>query len=279
MAELDGPGVSPVLPADPDLEAGPGLAPEFDGDLHDPPDSLHVERRERVVGKHLLAHVVEQESGFRIIARDPEDCLGQVVRAEGEELGREGDLARGECGPGDFDHRPHLEGHLDLLLLHHGLRLRLDECPLGGEFVQVGYERDHHLHACIDPVVHAPRRRLEECAGLHPRELGQEHREADSAGSEHRVRLEQVLGPGEEVLFRADLLEGVVDLPQGGQVLELDLELREFPQQLLMVGKELVERRIEEADHHGQPVHLPEEALEVGPLEGEEPLERLLALG
>ena len=61
-------------------------------------------------------------------------------------------------------------------------------------------------------------------------------------------------------------------------MLELDLELRQLSDELLMVGEELVERRIQQTDHDREAVHDPEESFEIAALEGEESIEGVLAL-
>ena len=67
----------------------------------------------------------------------------------------------------------------------------------------------------------------------------------------------------------------------GEQPAPLVVELDRAPahQQLLDVGEELVQRRVEQADGDGQAVHRLEDALEVGALELLELVERGLLLG
>jgi hypothetical protein len=50
--------------------------------------------------------VVSHELGFNIVSAEPENCLGQVVSAETEEVSDFGDLVSSDAGSGNFNHRP-----------------------------------------------------------------------------------------------------------------------------------------------------------------------------
>ena len=66
---------------------GPGgRAALVDGDLHQPGDRV-VERLERVDRQDLVLDVLQQEAALGVVAAVAERHLGQVVRAEAEELG------------------------------------------------------------------------------------------------------------------------------------------------------------------------------------------------
>ena len=93
-----------------------------------------------------------------------------------------------------------------------------------------------------------------------------EHAEPHAARAEHRVGLGERVHAVERVL---ELLELVALLDPGA----FDLL-----SQLLRVGDELVQRRVEQPDRHRQPGHRLEEPFEVVLLEREQPVERLLAL-
>ena len=111
-------------------------------------------------------------------------------------------------------------------------------------------ERDHDLDLGIAARELALDRGLEQSADLGLVELGLEHAEAHTAGPEHRVRLTPLLRSVEERLIA--LVEAV-----GGLTHE----------QLLDVGEELVQRRVEQAHRDGESVHRFEDADEVGPLQ------------
>ena len=57
-----------------------------DRDLHQPGDRV-VERLERVERQDLVLDVLEQEAALGVVAAVAERHLGQVVRAEAEEVG------------------------------------------------------------------------------------------------------------------------------------------------------------------------------------------------
>src|SRR5687768_3733824 len=92
VAERDRRRVAAVLAADPDLETWPRLPSTLDRDSHHGADAVAVEHLERVGRDDLLLHVFRQEALLCVVARDAEDRLRQVVRAEGEELGLRRDL-------------------------------------------------------------------------------------------------------------------------------------------------------------------------------------------
>ena len=89
-----------MLAADAELDVGPGPAPALDADPHELADAVLVDGDEGVGGQNPLLGVGAEE-GRGVVARDAERRLGQVVRAEGEELRRLGDLSaprrRGEA--------------------------------------------------------------------------------------------------------------------------------------------------------------------------------------
>lgn len=68
VAKLDGRRLSPVLPADPDLEIGFGLPAEFDRDLHQFADPRLVEFLKRVGRINLVFDIVRQKTAG-VVAR------------------------------------------------------------------------------------------------------------------------------------------------------------------------------------------------------------------
>ena len=137
MAKFHRPWVPAVLAADTDLEIRTNASPEFDGHPHDLSHTGYVEGRERVIGEHALLDVVTEESRLRVVPRDAEHRLGEIVRSKREELGRPGDLVRRQGRPGDLDHRPELVWDLLPLFIHHFPRLGFHEPTLGPKLVHV----------------------------------------------------------------------------------------------------------------------------------------------
>ena len=122
-------------------------------------------------------------------------------------------------------------------------------------------ERDHDLDVRIAARLLARDRGLDDRLRLHPVEPGLEDAEATPAGAEHRVGLTpQLRGREQAPALGVELALGVVD------------------EELLDVGEELVQRRVEQADGDGQAVHRLEDALEVGALELLELGQRLFLL-
>src|SRR5216684_831625 len=69
VAERDGSGIAAMLAADPDLEAGTGLAPARDADLHQLADAVAIDRDERVDLQDSLGDVGAEEAR-RVVAAD-----------------------------------------------------------------------------------------------------------------------------------------------------------------------------------------------------------------
>ena len=70
----------------PSLMSGRRAAAFLDGDLHELADAGLVERGERVLLEDLVLDVGHEEVAH-VVAADAERGLGEVVRAEAEELG------------------------------------------------------------------------------------------------------------------------------------------------------------------------------------------------
>src|SRR5881628_687028 len=117
MAERDRRRITAVLATDSDLEVGPRLASALDGDAHHRSDAVAVEHLEWVRGDDLLLDVLREEALLRVVARDAEDRLREVVRAEREELGLHRDLVGDKARAWDLDHRAELVRHLLAALL------------------------------------------------------------------------------------------------------------------------------------------------------------------
>ena len=99
VAELHGGGVAAVLAADAQVQVGTGLAAHLGGHLHQLAHADLIQAGEGIALVDLVVVVGGQELAG-IVTAEAEGHLGQVVRAEGEELGLLGDLVGGE---GDFE--------------------------------------------------------------------------------------------------------------------------------------------------------------------------------
>ena len=108
-------GSPPCSPQMPSLRSGRVLRPRSTADLDQLADALVVERDEGVVLEDAALLVVLQERAG-VVAAEAEGGLGQVVGAEGEELGRLGDLAGAQAGARQLDHGA--DQVLDLLARH-----------------------------------------------------------------------------------------------------------------------------------------------------------------
>ena len=230
------------------------MRPGFDGpaagdaDLDQLADAVLVERLERVVLDDALLEIAGEELPLGVVSREAERRLREVVRAEGEEVGVPGDLAGPQRGAGQLDHRPAQVLEPGRLRGHH---------PLGelAQPVQLLGVRDQRVHD-LDPRRRARAngdrlRRTRDRPHLHLVDLGPLQAEAAAARAQHRVHLAE----------RRDALAH----PVAGR--------------LVLGRQELVQRRVEQPDRDRKPCHRREHRLEVGLLEGQEPVERRPAGG
>ncbi len=201
-----------------------------------------------------------REELARVVAADAEGRLGQVVRPEGEELGLRGDLAGGQRGARQLDHRAD-----DVVVALPKPVALADGAHLGGKSASSRLEvdqRDHDLgvHGLLEPLLGHVAGGLEDRARLHARDLGVRDAEAAAAVAEHRVRFVQHRDPALDL--RRLHAQHLGDLGDPARV----------------VREELVQRRIQGPDGHRVRRHRHEDALEVLALEREQLGERLLAL-
>ena len=118
------------------------------------------------------------------------------------------------------------------------------------ELLDVGHERHHDLDPRYAADLDARRGGLEDRARLHLEQSGDDDAETHAAQPEHRVLLVQ-------------LVHGLQHPQVALALLAARLGHRDPHRQLGDVGQELVQRRVEQPDRDGQPVHRLEDADEV----------------
>ncbi|EAU68532.1 hypothetical protein STIAU_7384 [Stigmatella aurantiaca DW4/3-1] len=159
---------------------------------------------------------VELGRQVRVAAVHRQCVLGEIIRADGEEVGLGRQPVRQDGGGGDFNHGAHVnrggDAQLSALRLHHG--------PHGLQLVRGG---DHRNEDAADPQGLHP----EDGADLRAQQLGVAQGDAHAPQAEHRV----LLGGQRQVrqglvaadIERADdqgtVLEGVGDLLVLGRLL------------------------------------------------------------
>ena len=126
------------------------------------------------------------------------------------------------------------------------------------QLVHVADQRDHDLGADVDVLLSQRDRRFQNGAHLHLDDLRIEHAEPNAAQPEHRILLAHAFDGAQQRLFGLELLLGRLLQPHG----------RHLDQLLVVVGQELVERRVDQPDDDRQAMHLLEDADEIRALEG-----------
>ncbi len=254
-----------MLSADPDLQRGHGLPAPLDADPYQLPHASLIQHCERVVGQQLLLQVERQELAD-VVAAVAVGQLSQVVGAEREELGVLRDPVRDQRGPRHLDHGADRVAHVPAGLRHHlaGNPVR----HLAGQLHlrhRAG-ERDHDLGLHREPLSRHLAGRLHDGPHLHVVDLGEGDAEAAAPVPEHRVRLLERLEPR---LQRAQLRVPL-------RVEAARVEPRVLLEHLLVLGEELVQRRIEQPDGDRVRGHGAEDADEVLALERQQAVHRLL---
>ena len=120
VEEGDRLGVAAVLAAHAELQRRPGGPAPLGAQAHQLADAVGVDRLERVALQQPLLEVGGHHPALDVVAAEAERHLGQVVGAEGEEVGLLGDLAGPQRGPGRLDHGA--DGDLELAPLGLGRR-------------------------------------------------------------------------------------------------------------------------------------------------------------
>ena len=164
-------GSPPCSPQMPSLIVRARRPAPLGGELDEFADALLVQRHERIVGQQALRRIGAKERR-RVVARQAERRLRQVVGAEGEELGALGDLAGPERRARQFDHRADLIRHRDARflghLLGHVVDDLLDQVKLGPPHHQRHHDLGRDGRAGLAAGLH---RALKDGAGLHLRDL------------------------------------------------------------------------------------------------------------
>ena len=251
VAELDGRRIAAVLAADTEVHGRSGRFAHLDRHVHQLAHADLVELRERI-GFVDLVLVVRRQELARIVTREAEGHLRQIVGAEAEELRLFRHLVGGERHAGDLDHRADFVLEIDAALLDQLVRNVHDDLSDKRELFDFAGQRDHDLGNDV-PVGMSlldVDRSLDDRSGLHLRDLGIGDRQTAAAVTHHRVELVQVC-------------DNLLDLCD-----RLLLRLRESLDVRLFGGNELVQRRIEEADGHGIAAQCLVQLLEVTLLHG-----------
>ena len=153
---------------------------------------------------------------------------------------------------------------MDALLLEDLGGDAADDGGLVAHLLDGGDERDHDFEVRFAAFLLDDDGGLDHGAHLHLGDLREGDAEAAAAQAEHGVGLVQLFDAGQQ---RAQGLEL-------GRAWLGGFQAGDLHQQVLALGEELVQRRIEGADGDGQRPHRLEEANEVGALHGQELLER-----
>ena len=258
-----------MLTTDPDLQTRLGLAAALDGHAHHRADAVAIEDLERVRWDDLFLDVSREEALLRVVARDAEHGLREVVGAEREELGLRSDLVRDDAGARDLDHRAELVVDTLPALLEDRLR---DLGDMRFESIELTHRRDeghHDLRLRLDALLGRVDGRAEDRADLHLEYFRIDEEQAASAQAEHRVVLVELLEPSVDSFFVGEV--GPV-LAGGTRHGDIDIDVG-------VLAKELVKRWVDQPNHDRQSVHRLVHLAEIALLEREELRERALSSG
>src|SRR5690606_33681778 len=137
--------VPTVLTAYTQTQVWPSGAAALHRDADEFADALNVNRLKRRDAEHALLGVRVEEGPFNVVTREAPRRLGEVIRAEGEELCDIGHPIRGEGGPRELDHCADWDVEVHALF---GGDIRKDMLGLIADEVKLhdrGGKRDHDL--------------------------------------------------------------------------------------------------------------------------------------
>ena len=241
---------------------------QLDAHLHELRHA-RIDGGEGVVGQQALGQVLRDELGLHVVAAEAERRLGQVVRAEAEEVGNRADFVGRDGSARQLDHRAHGDVKLDALLGGDFGDSVLGDLAQLLELGHHGHERDHDLGLRVQALFLQLGAGSGDGAHLHDRQDGVHDAQAAAAKAQHRVRLAHAV----------DLLHEHALLGDERLVAARGLELGDLHVERTGALQELVQRRVEQAHDDRQPVHGAEHAQEVARLGGQELAHGLLAHG
>ena len=157
-------------------------------------------------------------------------------------------------GPGKLDHGAHRDMKCDPRVANRSSDFFFDDLTHPDQLFDIGDQRDHDLETRVATGFDPAHQRFGSSPRLHPVQVIDHQPEPDPAQAEHGIGLlpfGDLVGHRLQVVDRPSLLR-----PEAHLVLEVETG-----------RKELVKRRVEEPDHHREPVHRLEQALEVPDLE------------
>ena len=234
-------------------DAGPCGTPELAAHAHELGNAL-VDRLERVPRDDVALEVGGQHLALDVIAREAQRRLREVVRAKAEEVRVAGDAVGHDGGARQLDHG----AHGNLAQAHARLDLDVDDGALhdGAHLAYLcveAHERHHDVRARVLALALEAHRGAGDGARLQHGQLGEGKAQAAAAKAQHRVCLGQRVDAREKGAGARDLIGAC----------SLALHLGEANGQVAGVVEELVQRRVKQADRHGQAVHGVEDLVEV----------------
>src|SRR5450759_834997 len=262
VAELDGIGVAAVFAADTDFNPGVRLPAKNHTDAHKLAHALLVDALEWVDVQDLRLEVGRQEGSCGIITAIGIRCLGEVVGSEAEEVGVVGDLVCSQAGTGNFDHGTDLDVSPDTLAVEYQIELFLHQRLEYLDLIDVTHQWKHDLGHRVKSSLDQGSSRLGDGMDLQLIDLGVNDSDAAAAEPDHRVELFQLVVSFNDLFYVG-----------GTNWVIRSLGLRQLTHETVPLGKELVERRVQQADDDRETVHGLKDLLEIAPLHRKQFLE------
>ena len=252
-----------MLATDADFHAGAGLATQFYGDAHELGQAIPIDGLEGILGEDALLDVIDQETLLGVVTADAESGLGEIVGAEGEELGVLGDLISRQGCTGDFDHRAEFVIDFDALFRHDFFGHSFQGGSLHLEFVHMAGQRDHDfgmdIHAFFGDLTGG----LHDGAHLHLGQFRHHDAQTHAAGAEHGIHFVNRFDLAQDRFLLGD--DGVECIGVA-TLSDSDFGFGDLVDQIVAGGQELVQGRIDQADDDRIAIHRPEQACKIATL-------------
>src|ERR1700692_2049045 len=166
MAELKRRRIPTVLAPDSYCQFRTRLAPALDSDAYQFTDAVLIDRSKWILLQDAFRQIRWQNLIY-VITREAERRLRKIVRAEGEELGFLGNLARHQARARQLNHCLNQVMHVPSLLFKYFFGNATDNCSLILHFFHGRDQRDHNLGVGLDAELVDSDDRFEDCPRLH----------------------------------------------------------------------------------------------------------------
>ena len=180
-----------MFAANAEFYIGPSRPATLNCQRHQLADPIDIEANKWIAREDALFDIGAEELG-RVISRDTQRCLRQVIGAERKELTNLSDFSGHECSTRQFDHGPDMISQGLAALGEYCQGRAVDQVFQDRQFLAGGHQWHHHFwHRCLAPGGDHVASGLEQGTGLHLVDLGESNSQPATTMPQHRIELVQ----------------------------------------------------------------------------------------